>query len=170
MLATICGLPTSFRTALYGVLHSRRRLERMATELDNVRLALAWCDEHHEIDALLGMSSVFWLLWHARGLYREGLALVERALARSSRRASVARIQALDGAGMMAVFHGDYARAATLIDEERALAQELGDRILIGMALCNAGLLISRHGEYGRAEALFSEALRLARAACRRGA
>ena len=108
----------------WGVLHSQSRLARMATELDNVRLALAWCDEHHEIHALLRMSSVFWMLWHARGLYREGLALVERALARSSRNASVARIKALNGAGVMAVFHGDYARAATLIDEERALAEE----------------------------------------------
>ena len=150
--------------SVYGVLHRPKWLQRMAAELDNVRLALAWCDEHHEIDALLGMSSVFWGLWHARGLYREGLALVERALAQSSPRASVARIQALSGGGVMAVFHGDYAWAATLIDEELALAQELGDPYLSGWALCNSGLLISRHGEYGRAEALFSEALGLARA------
>jgi tetratricopeptide (TPR) repeat protein len=147
----------------YGVLHRAKLLQRMASELDNVRLTLAWCDEHHEIDALLRVISVFWGLWHARGLYIEGLALVERALAQSSPRASVARIQALSGAGMMAVFHGDYARAATLIDKERALAQELGDPYRSGMALCNSGLLIARHGEYGRAEALFREALGLAR-------
>lgn len=148
----------------YGALHSHARLQRMASELDNVRLALAWCDEHREIDALLGMSSVFWALWHARGLYREGRALVERALAQSSPRASVARILALDGVGIMAVFQGDYAQAATFIHEERVLAQELGDPNLIGLALTNEGLLISRHGEYGRAETLFTEAERLARA------
>jgi predicted ATPase/DNA-binding XRE family transcriptional regulator len=148
----------------YKVLRSRTQVERMATELDNLRLAFAWCDEHHEVDALLRFTSVFWRLWQVRGLYREVFALVEQALTQSSPQASVARLDALTGAVMLAVFLGDYARAATLSAEERALAQEFGDPRLVAMALCNAGLLTSRHGEFGQAEALFAEALRLARA------
>ena len=59
-------------------------------EQDNVRLALAWFDDHDEIDALLGLSSLLYGLWFAHGLYREGLRWLERALERSSHTASAA--------------------------------------------------------------------------------
>ena len=45
-----------------------------------VRLALAWCDEHDQIDALLQLSSLPYGLWLGRGLFREGLQWVERGL------------------------------------------------------------------------------------------
>ena len=61
-----------------------RASRRVAPEQDNVRLALAWFDEHDEIDALLGSSSLLYGLWLAHGLYREGLRWLERALERSS--------------------------------------------------------------------------------------
>ena len=75
-----------------------------------MRLALAWFDEHGEIDALLQLSSLLYGLWLGRGLYREGVQWVERALERSER-PSAALVRALDGAGTLAIFQGDYARA-----------------------------------------------------------
>jgi predicted ATPase/class 3 adenylate cyclase len=129
----------------------------VAAEQDNVRLALAWFDDHDEIDALLALGSLLYGLWFAHGLYREGLQWLERALERSSHTATAARVRALVVAGMLAVNHGDYARAAALIPEGVALAEELGDPLLIGQFLTIAGFLAYRQGEYGQAEELLKE-------------
>ena len=61
---------------------SRERLARVSDH-DNVRLALAWFDEHGEIDGLLQLCATAFGVWFATGLYREGLHWIERALARS---------------------------------------------------------------------------------------
>ena len=58
---------------------------------------------------------------------------------------------------MLAVFQGDYARAATFSPEGLALARELGDPLLVGQALTIAGFLAYRQGEYGQAEELLKE-------------
>ena len=132
-------------------------ITRVAPEQDNVRLALTWFDDHGEIDALLALSSLLYGLWLAHGLYREGLRWLERALERSSHTASAGRVQALVAAGMLALFQGDYARAATFSPEAVALARELGDPLLVGQALTIAGFLAYRQGEYGQAEELLTE-------------
>ena len=45
------------------VLMDQDSLSRVVAEHDNVRLALAWFDEHGEIDALLQLSSMLYGLW-----------------------------------------------------------------------------------------------------------
>ena len=133
-------------------------LTRVVAEHDNVRLALAWCDQHGEIDALLQLSSLLYGLWFARGLYREGVQWVDRALERSQRVPSGALVRALDGAATLAIFQGDYARAASFIDEGLALAQALGDPSLMAEALAYAAFLAYRHRAFARAEELLAEA------------
>jgi predicted ATPase len=133
------------------------RITRMVPEQDNVRLALAWFDDHDEIEALLWLSSLLYGLWLAHGLYREGLQWLERALERSSHTASAGRVQALMAASMLSVFQGDYARAATFSPEALGLAQERKDPVLVGQALTTAGFLAYRQGEYGQAEVLLME-------------
>ena len=91
-----------------------------------MRLALAWFDDHDEIDALLGLSSLLYGLWLAHGQYREGLRWLERALERSSRTASAARVRALVAAGMLAIFQGDYARAAAFSPRGRGAGTRAG--------------------------------------------
>jgi len=58
---------------------------------------------------------------------------------------------------MLAIFQGDYVRAATFSAEGVALAGELGDPLLVGQALTIAGFLAYRRGEYGQAEELLGE-------------
>jgi predicted ATPase/class 3 adenylate cyclase len=132
-------------------------ITRMAPEQDNMRLALTWFDDHHEIDALLALSSLLYALWLAYGQYREGLGWLERALERSTDTASNARVQALVAAGMLSIFQGDYARAATFIPEAVVMAQERNDPLLVGQALTIAGFLAYRQGEYNQAEELLTE-------------
>ena len=136
-------------------------LAYVAAEHDNVRLALSWFSEHGGIDALLRLSSMLYGLWFARGLYREGVQWVERALERSSQVASVARVRALVAAGMLAVFQGEYGRAETFLTEGLAMARDLRDPLLTGEALTCLAHLSYRRGAYCRAEDLVAEALTL---------
>ena len=148
------------------ILMDPETLARMAPEQDNARLALAWFEEQDDSDALLELSAMLYGLWLARGLHREGLSWLNRALDRSSHTASVARAQALMAAGHLAILQGDYARAATFSTKGVALARELDDPTLgghamaiqVGQALTIAGLLAHRLGEQNRAEELATEA------------
>ena len=135
-------------------------LTRVVAEHDNVRLALTWCDEHGEIDALLQLSSLLYGLWFGGGHYREGLQWVERGLERSQRTPSVALVRALDGAGTLAIFQGDYARAATFIEEGLTLARALGDPLVVGEALTYSAFLSYRQRAFAQAEELLDEARR----------
>jgi predicted ATPase/DNA-binding XRE family transcriptional regulator len=143
-----------------AILMDQASLTRVVAEHDNVRLALAWFDEHGEIDALLELSALLYGLWFGRGLYREGVQWVERALERSDREPSIALVRALDGAGTLAIFQGDYARATAFIEEGLALAREVGDPTLIGEAMTFSAFLAFRRQEFARAEALLDEARR----------
>ena len=148
------------------ILMDLESLAHVAPEQDNARLALAWFDDQGEIEALLRLSAVLYGLWLARGLYQEGLRWLDRALERSSHIASVVRVQALMAAAHLAIYHGDYARAATFSAEGVALARKLDEPTLgrdtttiqVGEALTVAGLLAYRQGEYDRAEELATEA------------
>jgi predicted ATPase/transcriptional regulator with XRE-family HTH domain len=140
------------------ILMDHASLMRVVAEHDNVRLALVWYDQHGEIDALLQLSSLLYGLWFSRGLYREGVQWVDRALERSQREPSSALIRALDGAGTLAIFQGDYVRATSFIEEGLALAQVLGDPSLMSEALTYAAFLAYRHRAFARAEELLAEA------------
>jgi predicted ATPase/DNA-binding CsgD family transcriptional regulator len=133
-------------------------LQRVAADRDNVRQALAWCDAHEEFDALLQLCTLIFVAWTSPS--PEGSPWVERALERSRHIVSPARVRALNGAGVLAMFQGDYVRAADYIAEELTLAQVLNDTYLTGEALINAGMLAYRRGEYAQAEARLDEALR----------
>jgi predicted ATPase/transcriptional regulator with XRE-family HTH domain len=150
---------------VYGlqILDSLDGVRRVSVEGDNVRLALGWFDEHGETDALLRLSAMIYGVWLVRGLYREGLLWLERALERSSHVVSDARFQALDAAGTLSVTQGDYDQAARFFTEGLEIARGRGDPILVGQALTNVGFLAYRRSEYERAEALLEDAHYLVR-------
>jgi predicted ATPase len=143
------------------ILMDQDSLTRVVAEHDNVRLALTWFDEHSQIDALLQLSSLLYGLWVGRGLYREGLQWVGRALEQSNYETSAALVRALNGAGILAIFQGDNARGDTSLAKAEALARELGDPSLIGETLAYSAFLTYRRREFARAEELLDEARRL---------
>jgi predicted ATPase/transcriptional regulator with XRE-family HTH domain len=140
------------------ILMDRASLTRVVAEHDNVRLALAWFDEHGEIDALLQLSSLLYGLWFGRGLYREGLQWVERALEGANHAASAALVRALDGAGLLAILQGDNARGEKSLAKAEELARALSDPSLIGETLAYSAFLSYRRREFAQAEELLDEA------------
>jgi predicted ATPase len=143
------------------ILMDPESLTRVVAEHDNVRLALAWFDEQGEIAALLQLSSLLFALWFGRGVYREGLQWVERALGETSDGASAAFVRALDGAGLLAILQGDNARGEKSLLKAEEFARALGDPSLIGETLAYSAYLSYRRREFARAEELLGEARRL---------
>ena len=144
-----------------AMLMDQASLTDVVADHDNVRLALAWFDEHGEIDALLQLSSLLYGLWFGRGLYREGLQWAERALEESSDGASAALVRALDGAGLLAILQGDNVRGEKSLAKAEELARAHGDPSLIGETLAYSAYLAYRRREFARAEELLDDARRM---------
>src|SRR5829696_1499897 len=102
--------------------------------------------------------------WNAYGP-GEGLRWLERGLARSGDSpSSPARAKALSQAGYLAIWRGEYPRAAALLEESMALYKELGDEAGVAASLFHLGQTAVHRGDLERTRALRSEAEALRRA------
>jgi predicted ATPase/DNA-binding NarL/FixJ family response regulator len=104
-----------------------RRLER---EQDNLRAALHWAIEHGEVEIAQRMAGALQPFWFRRGRWSEGRRWLEDALAMepgSTLNPSV-QANALYGAGMLARFQGDFARARMLCEQSLAVYRALTDQ------------------------------------------
>ena len=148
-------------------------LERLGAEHANFRAALSWsldaedAEEPTEERAELGLrlaaalaQARFW----AANSYSEGLGWLERALRASSSPPLAVRIKALDEAGYIAVWQGQYEKAVALLEESFAVSKQLGDRLCIVASLFGLGNgLLQLDGNRERVDALCEEAEALRR-------
>jgi predicted ATPase len=139
----------------------RSWLERLETEHDNLRAALAWSAAEPELG--LKLAGRLWPFWRSRGHLREGQRWLEQLLATGAEVIGTDRARALNGAGSLAFTLGDYARAATWFAENLALRRQLGDKGGTAQALNNLGVIARDRGDHERARVLFEESLALRR-------
>jgi predicted ATPase/transcriptional regulator with XRE-family HTH domain len=141
-------------------------LDRLETELNNVRAALAWAREQGEIELGLRIASAVWRFFSARGHLTEGREWLEGLLRLQERSGgqgvTLVRAGALVGAGRLARAQGDTARASTLAEEGLQLARQLGDQRLATAALVTLGHAALTWRDVGRADRFHQEALALA--------
>jgi predicted ATPase/DNA-binding CsgD family transcriptional regulator len=135
-------------------------LERLETEHDNLRVAMAWLLERGESEVAARLGWALWLFWGIRTHLAEGRRSMERAL---SARGSVAmsasaRARALFVAGMMANYQGDHLSAEPLVQESLRLFNELEDKVGTAYALSNAGYVALGKGRYQQAIAVIEKA------------
>jgi predicted ATPase/class 3 adenylate cyclase/DNA-binding CsgD family transcriptional regulator len=138
-------------------------LRRLEDDHDNLRAAL-----RHSLDAgwgetALGLASALWAFWLARGYLGEGRRWLEEALATGGRAAATVRAKALNGAGVLAHYQGDYARAEALCTDSLALYRRAGDERGVASALCGLALAARTRGDYLTAQTTFEEALEIFR-------
>ncbi len=137
-------------------------LERLECDYDNLRAALEWLLEQHEVELALRLTGAIWKFWHIRSYPGEGQRWIEQALAQSRHIRNAARAKALWGAGWL--YHQqNMARSAELFAESLALAREVDDRRLTALALQGLGEVSQHTGERAQAQALFAESLALLR-------
>jgi predicted ATPase len=143
-------------------------LARMEQEHDNVRAALAWSIERGEDRErreiawrLAGALQLFWVVF---GYVREGRRFVARVLEQSEGITAPVRAKALNGAGWLAMWQSEYARAEGLCQESLELYRELHDARGMGLALYRLGWIASMRDNYARASILLEESLACYRA------
>jgi predicted ATPase/DNA-binding SARP family transcriptional activator/Tfp pilus assembly protein PilF len=136
-------------------------LARLESEHENLRAALAWCRaEQGGAEVELRMAGALWRFWEVHGHYSEGRAYLLEALEREGAgRRTEERARALNGAGVLASYQGDYEAARVLHEESLAISRELGDKQGIAWPLHHLGLMASRQGDYETARARHEESL-----------
>jgi DNA-binding CsgD family transcriptional regulator len=105
-------------------------LQRLEAEQDNVRAALHWAMEHQAGELAQRMAGALQPFWFVRGHWSEGRRWLEESLAIDSgaTRDQSVWAKALYGAGMLARFQGDLARARMLCEQSLTLYRALGDK------------------------------------------
>jgi predicted ATPase/DNA-binding SARP family transcriptional activator/Tfp pilus assembly protein PilF len=154
------------------LIHGRQKewLDRLETEHDNIRAALAWSQAApagvsvDESPPALGLrlAALMGFFWQRRGYLSEGRDRLAMFLSTGSG-TPVDRAEALSEAGTLACRQADYAAARALQDESLALHRELGDRLGISASLRNLGHILYQQGEHEVARPLFEESLAIGR-------
>jgi len=141
----------------------RAWLDRLETEHDNLRAALEWSLSPQGDTALgLQLTGALSHFWYIREHHSESHMWLQSALERSSD-ATAARAKVLVGAGRLAWFQGELARANSLLKESLTLYQDLGDEAGAAFALLVLGRIAVSQGDRRRGEALVEESLALFR-------
>jgi predicted ATPase len=117
-------------------------LESLDAEVDNLRAALEWSARTDNLDAELRLASGLWRYWRVRSAFSEGRHWLDDALSKRGEAPAQLRARALLGAGSLANYQADYARARSLVEASLALYRELNDRQ--GIAYC---LNLLSHGQ-----------------------
>jgi predicted ATPase len=144
----------------------RQWFDRIESEHDNFRAALAWAIEQRLPDALR-MAPEHFLSW-IRGIHvpvRVARELFSRLLdAIPSDRAPRGRARALSGVGQLAMCQRDYEQAERLLLESLALFRTLDETRGLAYAQTSLALLAVARGQYADAGPLLVECVGVARA------
>jgi len=152
-------------------------LERLEAEHDNLRAALEWFVAHGDGAAALQLSSALWWFWYRRGHWHEGRRWLQQALALSPTGATAGKpgenpeereqmrwqAKALNGAGILAFYQGDYSQATTLSGASVAIFRQLGDKHGIAGALHGLALVARVGDNHTAVHAIYRESLALYR-------
>jgi tetratricopeptide (TPR) repeat protein len=139
-------------------------LDRLGVEHDNLRAALAWTRARGQGEEGLRLGGALWSFWVVRGYLGEGREHLARLLALPGAEArTAARARALHGAGILAMFQGNYGATRTLLEESLAISREFGYRRDAAWSLGYLGIAVRDQGDCGAARALFEESLAIFR-------
>jgi predicted ATPase/DNA-binding XRE family transcriptional regulator len=153
-------------------------LERLETEHDNLRTALAWSLESRRSDRALRLAGALYYFWVLRGNFSELYKWLNDALAfaehEQSEKAAAGeytptpvekaqRAKALYGATLGEFGTMDVKRARTLVEESLRLWRELGDKWWTAVTLELAALMTSVGSEFEKSLGYLEEGVSLAR-------
>ena len=140
-------------------------MSRLDSERENLLAALAWCDRAEN-----GGEWGLWLVsalrgyWLHRGLLELGYRVTVEALARpGAPKKTLQRCWALQAAGWLSFWMGNYAKAREFCDESMAVAREIGDKASLTFVLILAGMVCETQGDRAGARTHLEESLALSR-------
>jgi predicted ATPase/DNA-binding SARP family transcriptional activator len=138
-------------------------MARLEPELDNLRAGLAWAlGAGGSAEAALHLAGRLEWFWALGGHFAEGREWLRRALEQSARSGpSLARAQAFYTAGLLAQIQGEFATAASLLQESEALRRALGDTRGLAYSLLRLGWLALDLSDLPTARKVLEESRRL---------
>ncbi len=134
-------------------------LDRLESELGNLRVALGWFKESARGLDHLRMAGSLWRFCYLRGHYEEGRRWLEGALVSGDNTPSPARAKAYLGAGAMTFRRCEYERGREQLEAAVAIYRTLEDDRGIASASHMLGSIAAERGDYARSEALHEESL-----------
>jgi predicted ATPase/DNA-binding CsgD family transcriptional regulator len=140
------------------------RLQRVETEVPNIRAALTHLAEVGDAEKVLRMAGTLAVFWDRCGSFSEGRQWLEWALANTDATATAARSAALHGLGLILWSQGYHERAEPFAHASLAIADALGNTELIAHAVHLLGLVAQVQQRWADAEPLLERALGLWRA------
>jgi predicted ATPase len=138
-------------------------LRRLEAEHDNLRTALACCEED-ELGAETGLelAKALWPFWHIRAYFSEGQQSLGRALARTEALgATPVRAEALRGMGSILYRLGEYTAASARHEESLEIQKRLGDKKGTASSLNSLGNIHLARSDYEKAKSMFAESLNI---------
>lgn len=134
-------------------------------EYENIRAALQWFLEHHELEAALRLPIALRQFWFLHGRLSEGYAFLEQALAASLRdkrlQVSSLRARGFYVAGYLASRQQDFVLAASHLTAGLELFRHLQDKGGIAACLSRLGFIQYIRGEVAQGKAKIAESLSL---------
>lgn len=140
--------------------------DRLQLEHDNLRAAMDWSVASGKIEAGLRLAGAVGSFWRTRGFWSEGRARVAGLLAHREAgryRKTVPHAKALLSAARLALMMVDMPAARPLFEECIALARELGQTRLLGVALAHLGRVVMEQ-DLQEARAVCEESLAVGQA------
>lgn len=137
---------------------------RLEADNANLQNAVLWSLNSFEPEFALRIGQGVFRFWHRRGMWREPLAWLEKALAMDAASAQHApldiRAKAARAAGVMAHTLGQYERANRHLQASLALAYQLEDDAQVAAAYTMLGILLKDQGRFDEALAHFDQSIR----------
>ena len=151
---------------------SQMDLRQLELELDNLRAALNWCRETGDKQLHYRALSNLWRFWRFWGLISEGRSYLENGLTEiipagpgtydASSDSWVSNyVEALYGAGILAIRQYDYPKAAAHLQQGLTLATQVQDIEATAKFLCAIGELNRRQARYEPASTYYQQSLEL---------
>jgi predicted ATPase/DNA-binding XRE family transcriptional regulator len=132
-------------------------LDRLETELGNLRAALSWSIRCEEGRKVADASWTSWTYWWLSGHISEGRRWMEEALASDPEMPATHRARLLTLAGTLGQAIGDFESSRQSNDESMELFRELGDTDGMYFAMGTAGLIALAQGQPDEALSLMEE-------------
>ncbi len=160
---------TSFGRA-DGRMHSpaqREALAEWAVEMDNIRVAWNWAVTQSEFGLIEETLRAFAMLYETRGLYQEGLDMLDRAIDRlevvhgpspADRTGQAALGHLLTNRALLTFRLGQHAKAQAMLERSLEILRSLNETRLLAEPITYLGVVMSLTGDYARALDLVAEA------------
>ncbi len=147
--------------ALMGA-DKRAALDSLELEDDNLRAALTWVTNARHVETALRLGTALWRFWQMRGYLDEGLDRLKAVLAMPEcADYAERRLEALDAAGGLAYWRGDYEMARTYYGEALEAHRAQGDPRAIAESLYNLSFPYTFELDTTKGRELIEEALKL---------